>query len=993
MQNKYPFKFLDAYTREDKDFYFGRDEEIAQMYTMVFQTNLMLVYGSSGVGKSSLVQCGLASKFDTHDWQSIFVRRGNDINASLDNALVEAGGTIDENDGLDWLDQDWTSTESSPVATSEKSLLSKRINAIHLKNFKPIYLIFDQFEELFIFGSEEERKTFYQSIKELTANEKNVKVIILIREEYLGYLYEFEKVIPSLLKKKIRIEPMNLAKVTDIVRGLSKSQNTLITIRQGEEEKFAEMVFDRIKGGENKINIELPYLQVFFDKLYLSITHDESRQTPAEFSIESLNNIGDIGDILRNLIDEQVDLIVKKYNLPADLVWSFLSAFVSLDGTKDPRSLAEIQEAFRDEKALPIRALLNELVSRRILRKDKSEPVYEIAHDSLAKQISMKRSDDDIALLEIKRMIHSSVSIKEESREFFTEKQLAFIMPLINKLQLNDEERDWLDKSNEHVQMLHAEAEARHNEDLLRTKKRLRQTFIFLLVMLFAFGYAGLEAFRASRSRQKSEILLSNDLRAQALRSLTAGDSTGLADAREIFENITKNLVPRAEDFGYLGTCYWFMGDHNNALKYYETYLKKAQTGPRYEDRYNLNLDIKMLPRDKAIAEAYRLLAHYYFEMKDYDKAYENAENAVQAFDQEYDAWFDLSKYAIFASKFDVSIEAADKALELKPNQQGVVRYKALAFALGDELNKSEEIYKKYFNKIFHSNGPLYTRNTMLTYDTTWLFSTPMFFKDLSYLKENALNMTHVDFVEKLLNDELAAFTSKIEMVDVEGGEFTMGSKTDPNAVPHEVILSDYSIGKYEVTQSLWKTIMGYNPSYCQGDDLPVENMTWHEAMTFINRLNMVTQQHFRMPTEAEWEYAAMGGKMTHNYVYSGFDDIKGKANYKTKTASDIGHPVRVGSYQPNELGIYDMCGNVWEWCSDWFGVYNDTYQPKDENDKWDPHVPLVNPKGKVVWNEFDNKVLRGGSFDSEKGRCAVKNRHHHNPGMKGQFYGMRLAQ
>ena len=97
MQKKYPFKFLDAYTPEDIDFYFGRDEEIDIMYNMVFQTNLLLVYGGSGVGKSSLIQCGLASRFNTHDWQSIFVRRGNNINQSLDEALIETGGEIKDN--------------------------------------------------------------------------------------------------------------------------------------------------------------------------------------------------------------------------------------------------------------------------------------------------------------------------------------------------------------------------------------------------------------------------------------------------------------------------------------------------------------------------------------------------------------------------------------------------------------------------------------------------------------------------------------------------------------------------------------------------------------------------------------------------------------------------------------------------------------------------------------------------------------------------------
>ena len=1004
MQNKYPFKFLDTYTRDDIDFYFGRDEEIAQMYNMVFQTNLLLVYGSSGVGKSSLIQCGLASKFDTHDWQSIFVRRGSDINESLEKSLIEAGGDINDNDGLDWLDQDWTATDEQQAKMETKSVLGRRINAIHLKNFKPIYLIFDQFEELYIFGSEDERKKFYQSIKDLTTNETNVKIIILIREEYLGYLYEFEKVIPQLLRKKIRVEPMNISKVTDIVKGLSASKNSLVTIRKGEEERFAEQVFDRLKGDENKITIELPYLQVFFDKLYLSITHDETRQTPAEFSLESLNNIGDIGDILRNLLDEQVDQLVNKCNLPAETIWKFLSSFVSLDGTKDPKSLDDIIESVAKYPDFPVRMLLNELVSRRILRKNRNEMVYEIAHDSLAKQISLKRSDDEIAILEIKRMIHSSVSIKEESREYFTEKQLAFITPLLDKMKITPEERDWLNKSEAHVRELHEEEERRKNEKLRRARKRLRQTLVVLVIMVIAFAYAVLQSFVASRAQQKSEILLADNQRAIALYQMNIGDSLRLTRACATMENIVENLVPRAEDYGYLGTCYFKLGERDKALEQYNLCLKEAEKGKRYEERYfsdsvsQSKLRTQMLPRDKAISEAHRLLAHYYYENHDFQQAYSHACEAVKAYDKDYDAWYDVSKYALYVDKYDESIDAANEALTLNKKQFEVEKYMALAYAMKGDLDEAEAIYNKYFNTIFHSQGTLYTKNTMLTYDTTWRYSTPMFFEGINLLRKNNITSEHIDFVANLLNDKLAQFISEIEMVDVEGGEFTMGNTTDPNAVAHQVIVSDFKIGKFEVTQQLWQTIMGYNPSACQESNMnPVEKITWYEAEIFIERLNKVTGLNFRLPTEAEWEYAAMGGKKTHHYTYSGFDDIAGNANYKSKTKADLLHPIKVGSYKPNELGIYDMCGNVWEWCSDWFAVYSESYKPQGKNQGWDTTVPLVNPTGKLTEPGFDfkfeDKVMRGGSFDSEKGRCAVKNRHHHHPSIEGQFYGMRLVQ
>lgn len=993
MEKKYPFKFLDAYTREDKDFYFGRDEEISQLYEMVFQTNLLLVYGGSGVGKSSLIQCGLASRFDTHDWQSIFVRRGSNINESLDAALVDAGGEVDNDDGLDWLDQDWSAPDASASDNVEKSLLSKRINAIYLKYFKPIYLIFDQFEELFIFGDHAEQTEFYQSIKNILSSEQQVKVIILIREEYLGNLYEFERVIPQLLRKKIRIEPMNLEKVTDIVMGIARAKNQLITIKPGEERVFAEKVFDRLKGGENRITIDLPYLQVFFDKLYISITHDESRTTPAEFSLASLENIGSIGDILRNMLDEQVAEVVNKLNLPADSVWKFLSAFVSLEGTKDPKTFKEVVEIFSNRKDLPLRELLNEFVNRRILRKSQKDFSYEIAHDTLAKQISLKRSDDEIALLEMRRMIQGMVSLDEEAREYFSEKQMVLITPMIDQLHLNKEELDWVDKSVKHIQKLHDEEEAKRNRELHLTKRRLRGAVALLFVVLIAFVYAGMQTIKASREKLKSEILLADNQRRQGLFLLRRADSTAMSRANAVFKTITDNQVARPEDFGYLGACFHYFGDYENAEQMFQKCLLASEKGKRYEDRFNIEeLKTQMLTPEQAGAEANRLMALSCFEKQDFEQAYTYARKATEKMPNDYDAWFDLSHYAIFVSKFDESIAAAQKALDLNNNRKEAVRYLALAQALDGEKEQAKTIYDEYFNTIFTGPASSYSKNPLLRHDTTWRFSTPLFFDDLDEVEQYLKNVKNMDFVENLLNGKIQQFIDGIQMVPVKGGQFTMGSSTDPNATPHEVLLSDFAIGKYEVDQSLWETVMGYNPSFFKGDKLPVENITWFEADLFTKRLSAITRLHYRLPTESEWEYAAQGGDQSCHYTYSGFNDIRGHANYKSKTLADIGHPVDVTRYEPNELGIHNMSGNVWEWCSDWFSVYSESYNPTVSGAKWDPTEPLVNPQGKIDYSEYDDKSLRGGSYDSEQGRCTVRNRHHHHPGMKGNFYGMRLA-
>jgi formylglycine-generating enzyme required for sulfatase activity len=190
-----------------------------------------------------------------------------------------------------------------------------------------------------------------------------------------------------------------------------------------------------------------------------------------------------------------------------------------------------------------------------------------------------------------------------------------------------------------------------------------------------------------------------------------------------------------------------------------------------------------------------------------------------------------------------------------------------------------------------------------------------------------------------------------IEMIYVQGGTFTMGctgeqgndcNKDEKPA--HQVTLSSFSIGKYEVTQAQWKSVMGSNPFYFKGDNLPVENVSWNDVQAFIRKLNTQAGNRYRLPTEAEWEYAARGGNQSKGYKYSGSNTLGNVAWYYDNSAYKT-HPV--GQKSPNELGIYDMSGNVREWCSDRYDVYSTSAQN-------DP-----------VGTSGSYRVIRGGSWGS----------------------------
>lgn len=216
-------------------------------------------------------------------------------------------------------------------------------------------------------------------------------------------------------------------------------------------------------------------------------------------------------------------------------------------------------------------------------------------------------------------------------------------------------------------------------------------------------------------------------------------------------------------------------------------------------------------------------------------------------------------------------------------------------------------------------------------------------------------------------------------MVVVEGGTFTMGGTSEQGSdaygdekPTHSVTLSDYMIGETEVTQELWRAVMGSNPSYFSGTDLPVEKVSWNDCQTFITKLNQLTGKKFRLPTEAEWEYAARGGNKSRGYKYAGSNTLSDVAWYSNNSSSKT-HPVK--QKQANELGLYDMSGNVWEWCQDWFGTYSSSAQ--------------TNPTGPASGSY---RVYRGGSWYGSARYCRVSHRGSNTPTDYYSNLGLRLA-
>ena len=268
---------------------------------------------------------------------------------------------------------------------------------------------------------------------------------------------------------------------------------------------------------------------------------------------------------------------------------------------------------------------------------------------------------------------------------------------------------------------------------------------------------------------------------------------------------------------------------------------------------------------------------------------------------------------------------------------------------------------------------------------------------DFDHNGDGAVDLSDVSIlIDYILNPPGFAnqtFTVKgvnFNMIAVEGGTFTMGATEEQGSEAyndekptHPVTLSSYYIGKTEVTQELWEAVMGSNPSWFKDSDfndpnfkdpkLPVEQVSWNDCQTFITKLNALTGKNFRLPTEAEWEFAARGGINNQGFKYSGSNTIDDVAWY-FDTSSSTTHPVATKA--PNELGIYDMSGNVWEWCSDWCSSYTSASQ--------------TNPTGP---DSGSYRMDRGGSWGNDVWHCRVSYRFNivYTPTRRGTL-GLRLA-
>lgn len=366
-----PFKFLEAYGKSDRHLFFGRDQEIEELYSLIRKSNLVVVYGLSGVGKTSLIRCGLVNQFDESGVVMREIRRRQHIVESLRDDLAQ-----------------FLKLPDGPGEYSPAELVQKTFN----KYLRPIYLFFDQFEELFILGDLDEKRAFMQTVADIRELELPCTITLILRQEYLGHLTDLKREVPFLFDYTLQVRQMDRHVTEEVVHNMFQSLHANPPGIPFEfEPEMPRAIVDIV--ANNRFFVELPHLQVYLDKSFrTSLEWDGNRAFFSRTLIED-SRLRDIETVLNDLLDEQIAKAVAAVGEESEAkVLGFLKIFVTEFDTKQPVSLPRIWEKARDQELEDnqIEKCL-EIFSSALLLRPLEGNQYELSHDSLAAQIAQKR--------------------------------------------------------------------------------------------------------------------------------------------------------------------------------------------------------------------------------------------------------------------------------------------------------------------------------------------------------------------------------------------------------------------------------------------------------------------------------------------------------------------------------------------------------------------------------------------------------------------------
>lgn len=501
-----PFKFLDSYEQKDADIFFGRESETEALYDALSGVKHLLVYGPSGAGKTSLIECGLRNQFSDADWYALSIRRGKDMISSTFARINEA---LDEKLELD---------PETGQPNDNTIGFGQAIERLFNERFQPVYLLFDQFEELLISGSEEERKDFFTRLNKLIRYKVPCRVILIMREEFIGHLSEFEVLCPTIFQHRFRLEKMTRAKVQKVIESILDAPYYEQFFEVDEPEELASTILQKLP--DDRKEIDLSHVQVFLSELWdRSLDRGGFQRLPL-LDLPLIREKDNLEGVLNSFLKKQLSDLAEDHG--DELPLEVLAVMISERFTKlqvDQATLVE--ELNRRKVQLPsdLDPLLLDLERRRIIRKLKSgdQTQYEISHDTLALVIGQNLTEE----MQLRQKAEDIYTVYLEREGYFSQEDLDLIRPynqylpyprkLAERLKASEahlkaEEEEKLRKAQEQLekeQALRGVAEDNAN----RARTRTRIAAIVAVVALVAAGAALWYYFDAEKQK---EIVLKN---------------------------------------------------------------------------------------------------------------------------------------------------------------------------------------------------------------------------------------------------------------------------------------------------------------------------------------------------------------------------------------------------------------------------------------------------------------------------------------------------
>jgi formylglycine-generating enzyme required for sulfatase activity len=1018
---KTPFKFLDSYQKEDYNIFFGREKEIEGLYHALSGVKHLLVYGPSGAGKTSLVECGLRNQFSDADWFALTVRRRGDMMASFYSYINEH------------LSEQIPLAEDTRLPIEAGVGFGHAIERLFEERYQPVYLLFDQFEELLIQGETKEKTDFFTGLNELIRYKVPCRVILIMREEFIGYLSEYEHLCPSIFQHRFRLEKMNKSHVRGMLVDTLTAPSLQGYFSTTDPGALADGILSRIP--DDKFEIELAHVQVFLTELWQRALALAEEGALPRLHLGLVRPEDQLEGILDNFLKDQLWDLLPVYGEKAPL--EVLVAMISERYTKLQVSLAGLaSELERREVPLPrpLIDLVRELVERKILRATRSgsEVEYEISHDVLALVVGRNQTEE----MKLREEAAKVYSVYEGRAGMFSREDMDHMRPYQRYKACPPSLQRRIEESEAFLQAAAIRAQQEKEAELVRQKaiaeqeavlrkeaeiqkevaekaKRRATWFAWGAVVLAVLGVAlAVYAYRQSQvAKRETANAVKSAKEAQIARD-SATAQKAVAEAQRFIAD-SSAVVAREQT-----------GIAQQKTKEAEANLDKAQ---KAESRALSALE--QVQREKAATEEQRRKAE---ENAVLAKAAETrALEALEQVQREKAATEEQRRkaeenYRIAQEKTKEAEASADQARKaLEDTQKALEEVVRLSLQEADELIKRLD-YAGAVEKIY-SLIPLGVSEdrlaTALLEPAFWYAETGDLphawgILDTAYqlagrrLVAPGKSLENLRSALRTLDAEQDAFLQARyfpKMMPIKGGEFTMGSEggESDEKPPHRVQVSDFQMAETETTwwqYGLYVTAregevdMPSAPGWGISGDNPVVNVSWYAAIEYANWLSgrMGVERAYpetgensswpgpgrpgyRLPTEAEWEYAAAGGKQQK---YAGTDEegVLGDYAWYDDNGGSRTRPVR--SKKENPFGLYDMSGNVWEWCWDWYG---EAYyaQCAQQGVVQDPMGP----------SSGDYRVLRGGGWSSSSGDCRVSDRRSGYPSSEDYIGGFRVVR